>query len=153
MSANGSRPSREGRGGNQNDGKKFHRHVRTAASDSMHATLGLPPAAPQCTDCTATAAADTGHLDHDTSCPIGVQLDRMSEDDRLWFEQHPRQAERRRPVREVETVQLVRALGITIPPDAALTWHGQVVVRQIAPGVRVRSYGNVFAVLQQGGAS
>jgi hypothetical protein len=58
----------------------------------------------------------------------GLESDRASELDRLFFERNPKRSYRLRPARAGEVP------GLTIPPQG---W-AYVAVRQIQPGVRVR---------------
>ncbi len=99
-----------------------------------------------CRDCTAVAGA-TGTLEHDPTCPLGQNLDAVSADDRRWFEDHPGASLRRRPPAWSERDMIASACGVALPAGAS--WHGDVVVRQLAPGVRIRSYGDVYALLPQ----
>jgi hypothetical protein len=88
----------------------------------------------------------TGTLEHDATCPLGQDLDAVSADDWRWFEDHPRASLRRRPPAWCER-DMIAACGVALP--AGHTWHGEVVVRQIGPGVRVRSYGDLYVMLPQ----
>ena len=79
------------------------------------------------------------HLKHDATCPLGRALDDQSAADRQWFETHPSRRQRRRPITPAEIAEL-RWHGWL--PDGGRV-AGDVVVTQLRPGVRARSYGEV----------
>jgi len=110
---------------------------------AARSALGLS----SCKDCTAVAG-ETRTLEHDPTCPLGQDLDAVSASDRQWFEDHPGASLRRRPPAWCERDMIAAACGVALP--AGVTWHGQVVVRQIGPGVRIRSYGDVYVMLLPG---
>ena len=62
--------------------------------------------------------------------------------DRDWFAQHPRAQRRRRSLTQEEHVLLLEVA----PVPAGFSLTGDVLVRQLAPGVRMRDYGQVIAV-------
>lgn len=61
-------------------------------------------------------------------------LDRVFADDARWFHERPRTRQRVRPITTAEVAYLQRAGGRQVSND----WT--VVVRQLAPGVRHRSF-------------
>ncbi len=97
-----------------------------------------------CKDCTAVAG-ETRTLEHVPTCPLGQDLDAVSASDRQWFEDHPGASLRRRPPAWCERDSIAAACGVALP--AGTTWHGQVEVRQVGVGVRIRSYGGVYVLL------
>jgi hypothetical protein len=107
------------------------------------AALGLTG----CPDCSAVEDAER-LLTHDHGCPVGADLDAMRDDDADWFLRHPGVTIRRRALRWGEQVALELALRIRRPEGA--TWHGNVEVRNLADGVRAKSFANVVLVLTPG---
>ena len=99
-----------------------------------------------CPDCNRAFGED-GHLVHDKTCPLGLGYDEIQADDRAWFEQHPGATTRRRPVHWAEAADL-RMMGM-FPPFGDVV--GEVVVTELAPGVRTKSFANVVCLI--GGAS
>jgi len=97
-----------------------------------------------CRDCTAVAG-ETRTLEHDATCPLGHDLDAVSASDRQWFQEHPGASVRRRPPAWSERDSIAAAFGVALPAGAS--WHGDVEVRQIGVGVRMRSYGGVYVLL------
>lgn len=87
-----------------------------------------------CPDCTAVGP----DLRHDDTCPVGRALDATGEQDRAWFDAHPDQRQRVRLVEGPERTYLQLA-GCSVASAAF------VVVSQLAPGVRTRSYRGVYA--------
>ncbi len=96
-----------------------------------------------CSDC--NAVADGTNLRHDDTCPLGRDTDTAMADDARWFAAHPGATERRRPPTWSEVDMLKRA------PEGT-TWHGDVVVSQIVPGIRVRRF-EVYTATRVRGAS
>ena len=102
----------------------------------------------RCPDCTATMSEDK-RLVHDGACPLGRHLDEMTAADAAWFAVRPGESIRRRPVgwSEAWSVRAVHGL----PDDLEL--RGDVVIRQVAPGVRLRSFHEVYALAPTKGAA
>jgi hypothetical protein len=67
-----------------------------------------------------------------TPAPVLDAIDAASEDDRLWFEAHPRRQHRIRPYRPGEGPPGYET------PQPRLGWRWFVVVRQLRAGVRMR---------------
>lgn len=88
-----------------------------------------------CPDCTGAHDHDQV-LRHDHGCPISTALEAMSATDRAWFEAHPGAGEYWRDL-------LPGDLGVSCLDSVVLgTTDGRparVRVRQIEPGVRLRS--------------
>ena len=72
-------------------------------------------------------------LTHAPSCPAGRSLDAVTQDDARWFEDHPGEQTRVRPVTHAEIVEWGHLDGVQVFPNA------QIVVHQLAPGFRTRS--------------
>jgi hypothetical protein len=90
-----------------------------------------------CPDC--NRRLESQQLNHADTCPLGLALDRLMDEDREWFERHPKSKQRRRPIHWVEATDL-RLFG-QVPPDAAVT--GRVVVTLLGPGLRARYFEDV----------
>ena len=95
-----------------------------------------------CPDCGVTAV--DRRLVHDTTCPLGLGIDRVCSDDRRWFETHPAADFYWREVDPWEVADL-RAAGAI--PDIPGRPVGRVRVTRLAEGVRVRSFGDVCILL------
>ena len=69
-------------------------------------------------------------MTHAGTCPISVGTDRALDDDAEWFRQHPGATFRTRPVTWAEAAEIEITWG----------WRptGNVIVRQLAPGLRTR---------------
>jgi hypothetical protein len=94
------------------------------------------PDRPQCPDCTAPVTA--AGVTHDATCPLGLGLDAVTDDDRDWFAAHPDAPWRYRPMTIPEAEHL-RMHGADAPDPGQLTgWR--VRVRPIADGVRARMF-------------
>jgi len=87
-----------------------------------------------CSDC--GAVPDGSNLRHDDSCPIARDIDATMAQDRDWFESHPGATERRRPLTWAER----EVLKAASPVPEGTTLHGNVVVRQVVPGIRTRHF-------------
>ncbi len=98
---------------------------------------------PACSDC--GAVADGINLRHDDSCPIARDIDATMAEDRDWFESHPGATERRRPLTWAER----EVLKAASPVPEGTPLRGNVVVRQIVPGVRTRHF-EVYATPRGG---
>lgn len=94
-----------------------------------------------CPDCSARAG-DSG-LVHDDGCPVGRDCDRQLFDDGQFFRAHPEATERRRPPFYSEVVML-RSIG-AMPPLGEVA--GEVVVYQLADGVRMKELGELVVLL------
>lgn len=100
-----------------------------------------------CPDC---AARSTGqHLTHDKACPLGLAIDERCAEDRRWFEAHPFATHYHRPLHWSERAELVMWRLI---PDVEGEVIGRVLVHQLAPGVRTRTYGDVAIMVDSGTA-
>lgn len=73
-------------------------------------------------------------MHHADTCPLVFALDKVTADDAAWFERHPRRTVRIRPVTPAEQADAIYQTGGT------LRAVGDVTVRQIAPGYRLRSF-------------
>ena len=100
------------------------------------AVLGTLPALHDCPDCSARLRPDGhgGALAHGDGCPTGAALDAMTEADRAWFAAHPDAAEYTRPLLPGDLG--VGSLACVMAADGGALL---VRVRQVAPGVRVRT--------------
>lgn len=110
----------------------------------MSRRLDGDPMTATCPDCSAVAVGNS--LEHDATCPVGIDADANTAADALFFEQHPATREYWRPVTLAEIVEL-RTIGIF--PDVPGHGVGQVLVRQLAPGLRSRDFGRVVYVLDE----
>lgn len=95
----------------------------------------------RCTDCTAVVDAG-GRLDHDLTCPRGLDMEATGAADARWFRQHPGQVTRRRPM--VWSECELMAANELLPEG--YTCAGMVWVRQLAPGILSRSFDEVWVV-------
>lgn len=75
--------------------------------------------------------------------------DEMSRVDRQWFTAHPGARSYRRPLAKCEAAALLEVLP-ALPPGFDL--GGDVMVRQLAPGVRSRDYTEIHVVWVGGAA-
>jgi len=91
-----------------------------------------------CPDCSAVMVDK--HLTHDETCPIGLAIEAICDADRDWFEAHPAATEYRRLVALAEVIEQ-RTAGVW--PDV----QGWVVVSQIVPGLRMRTFDGAVVVL------
>ena len=97
---------------------------------------------PPCQDCGQAFNRDR-QLIHLDTCPLGLAIDAESANDAEWFTAHPEAAERRRPLFRQEAASLREMWQI--PANAVMA--GPVVVKQLTPGVRVRSFAAVVALV------
>lgn len=95
-----------------------------------------------CPDCNRTVI--DGELHHDDTCPLGLGYDEIQDDDRAWFERYRMFSTRCRPPHWTEVAEL-RAIG-ALPPVGFI--GGEVVVTRLAPGVRTKSFGKLFCVIE-----
>lgn len=95
-----------------------------------------------CPDCGARLAGQ--NLTHERTCPLGLAIDERSAADRAWFAAHPFATEYRRALHWSERAELV-LWGLF--PDVDGETVGRVLVRQLAPGVRTRTYSDVVVLL------
>ncbi len=100
-----------------------------------------------CPDCNVTTIGP--HLTHERTCPLGLAVDERCADDRRWFEAHPFATEYRRPPHWSEIADL-KMWGLL--PDVTGEAIGRVLVHQVAPGVRTRTYGDVAIMVDSGAA-
>jgi hypothetical protein len=98
-----------------------------------------------CPDCTATEVDH--HLQHDQTCPLGLDIDAICDADRRFFEDHPGTDVFYRPIMLSE-VDGLRQAGI-IPPGIPGKAVGRVRVTSVSPGIRVRSFENVLYLLDK----
>jgi hypothetical protein len=104
--------------------------------------------ATQCPDCTATEV--NKHLQHDQTCPLGLDIDAVCDADRRFFEEHPGTTHFYRPVMASEiSEQRVWGLLLDMPGRAV----GKVLVTSISPGVRTRCFDDVVYVIDRDAAS
>lgn len=122
-----------------------------ASSDVLAgSTLGSDALA-TCPDCSGLRHdADRAELHHDPTCPAAASLAEVVADDRTWFAARPGARERRRPLTAAERVELYRLHG---PAPEGAVWRGAVVVVQMAPGVRGRSFAGVSLQRVRGASS
>lgn len=92
-----------------------------------------------CPDCTATEVDN--YLQHDQTCPLGLDLDRTSDADRRFFEDHPGARNYWREIRPSEVAGLRQAGVIPNVPGKAV---GRVRVTNIADGIRVRGFEKIL---------
>jgi hypothetical protein len=100
------------------------------------------PGVIRCPDCSGVEDA-MRHLRHDQTCPFGLGLDEQMDDDRVWFEQHPGEVERVRPIFHAERQEQLM-YGASAGQIAT-----HVRVTQIRPGLRARQ----MLVYVEGGLS
>lgn len=74
-----------------------------------------------------------GLLKHDQTCPAALTLERVTDDDREWFEARPDASHRCRMVSDAERREWADRSGRPVPTDALI--H----VQQIKPGMRSRA--------------
>ena len=96
---------------------------------------------PVCPDCGAVGAS--GKIVHVETCPIGMGIDEVTATNREWFASNTSANERRREVSWAEGADL-KIMGYM--PDVPGEWAGEVVVKQLSPGVRTRRFDEVFFV-------
>lgn len=113
-------------------------------------------ACPDCGAATSESVVDFGEftkpttgIDHAETCPIGRGITEICADDRVWFEEHPGETERHREPHWAEGAEL-KLTGNA--PDIAGEWAGEVVVKQLAPGVRTRSFDQMFLMVDPAAA-
>lgn len=88
------------------------------------------PSSLQCPDCGARPVGI--HLTHAATCPLARGVDQACDGDRDWFEAHPDEDTRRRPVTPAEVADAT-ASGLARPV-------GTVTVFQLVPGLRSRHF-------------
>jgi hypothetical protein len=98
-----------------------------------------------CPDC--PSAFDGRRLVHDGTCPLTAAGDRVQAEDRAWFEANPGATMRRRPITPAEVAEL-RLIG-HLPQHSAPVF-GDVIVTQLAPGVRSRALVDVHTIVGGG---
>ena len=67
----------------------------------------IPPEA-RCPDCNAHVDVVHKIITHEPHCPVVLSLDTSSEDDRRWFEDHPGEDRRWRPLCYADRSQAAR---------------------------------------------
>jgi hypothetical protein len=102
-----------------------------------------------CPDCSLVIQFEPGvTYTHDPGCPTASNDDAMMDDDRAWFDAHPKLDERRRPVTRYEAVELNWANGFPVN----MQWGGEVVVhRGPVDGVRFRNLSECYAIVEIAG--
>jgi hypothetical protein len=95
-----------------------------------------------CPDCTGTEVEQ--HLKHDQTCPLGLDIDAITDADRRFFEEHPGTTKFYRPVMASEITEQ-RMFGQL--PDVPGQAVGKVLVTSIGPGVRARCFDDVVYVI------
>jgi hypothetical protein len=100
-----------------------------AGLKGIHVPDGVP-----CPDC--SAIHQDNKLIHDDTCPTGSGLDRITNMDRIWFEENPGETQY---VREVTQAEIL-SVQVTGEDDPGLdwSWATHVLVMQIAPSLRLR---------------
>lgn len=84
----------------------------------------------RCPDCSGVEV--DRHLNHDKTCPLGLSIDAVSDEDRDWFAAHPWATARHRRLTVAERIDF-RMHGYW---EADHWTHVQVI--QVQPGVRAR---------------
>jgi hypothetical protein len=109
--------------------------------------VDMPPV--PCHDCVPTV--DGRNIEHTETCPLSIDIERVTSGDRQWFEDHPQATFYYRPVSWGEGAQLMlmddRVRGFS--HDLRLTAVGRVRVEQIKPGVRGRKFEDVYFIAQE----
>ncbi|PND54347.1 hypothetical protein CRM90_28455 [Mycobacterium sp. ENV421] len=109
---------------------------RRLVEHQIHAALD--PASPPSTPCPDCAAQPVGTiLEHLSGCPISDGVDAATDDDRRYFEDHPGETTRVRPMTHAERLQLAHTDGQYNHP--AWRTHGHIVVTNVVPGFRLRA--------------
>lgn len=80
---------------------------------------------------------------HEATCPLGLDLDRLMERDAKFFVDHPGADSYWRKISRVEALELFWTQGVPDMPLSQLHPVGRVLVRQIKPGLRIRSFDRV----------
>jgi len=93
-----------------------------------------------CPDCGSKWTKKNVNL-HQPTCPIGSSLDSTMDADRQYFLDNPWASEYMRDPELCDIDVIRRGFPIDLPPG---TWHGQVRVVQIEPGLRMRDYSNIW---------
>lgn len=94
----------------------------------------------RCPDCSRPVLDQ--HLQHDSTCPVGLACEAAMRDDAAWFRARPGAIWRRRPLIWAEGVEVGLFFGL--PEGYRLV--GNLVLEQVQPGVRLRHFDRVFAV-------
>lgn len=128
LSSNTNAPADDG-GGSQ----------RFKVADLVPPSVRVPAVCPDC-----SAVVVDQKLTHDETCPIGRAIGAITDADRDWFEEHPAATEYRRPVTLAEIIEQ-RTAGVW--PDVRGRVVGRVLVTQIAPGLRMRTFDGVVVIL------
>jgi hypothetical protein len=107
-----------------------------------------PPPGYTCPDCAAVIDSQN-HLKHEQTCPLSAAADRISDEDREYFDTHPGEMTRRRPPVMAEVLSTLLAEDKSLPePPAGCHWEpaGQVTVTYLGEGVRMRDLRQVCVV-------
>jgi hypothetical protein len=108
--------------------RRHHKHRDQTATHSDTSRL-------DCLDCDAVGSDGRAPtMRHRGECPIGRGLSDAMDDDRAFFADHPDATTRERAITWAERAQQA-ALGA--PPE--LLDGARVIIRSVAPGVRVRA--------------
>jgi hypothetical protein len=93
-----------------------------------------------CEYCVSTV--DKPIIEHVETCPVSIELERVTDGDRQWFEDHPQATFYYRPVTwsEGAGLLLVDDRVRRLPDEIRLTVTGRVLVEQIKPGSRRRAF-------------
>jgi hypothetical protein len=99
-----------------------------------------------CPDCTASALDRL--LTHDATCPAGNALEKVTDADRQWFEEHPAEDKRLRPLTAAEVTDY-RMHGHT----GQFSKSAMILVTEIEPGLRMRQVCTLAWVPGEGDAA
>lgn len=147
--------------GKKRNGKKVRRERGHWRDDTRVVPLptghhmGIHPALTSitCPDCAAHWEAPEhqrrpgagGGLEHAPTCPIGKGYAEAGDDDRQWFADHPGETQRVRlpTMAELQSMMLVTGQGLPDAPNGAVYEPGgEVIVTEVAPGLRRRDFKN-----------
>lgn len=108
--------------------------------------VGMPPMT--CTDC--IPSVDGMSIEHADTCPVMLDIEKVTAEDAEWFEAHPSATFYHRPATWGEGVQLLlhdEKLR-QAPPDMRFSVAGRVRIEQLEPGARLRKFENVYFVVE-----
>ena len=99
-----------------------------------------------CADCIPDVESHT--ITHADTCPVSIDIERSTAADARWFEDHPGAPHYYRLATWGEGAQLmlIDEKLRSVPDRVRLTIGGRVRVEQHEPGVRVRSFNDVYFV-------
>lgn len=96
-----------------------------------------------CAEC--HPAIDGKTIEHEPMCPVMISIDDATENDRIWFDEHPYADHYYRPIAWGEAAEL--ALRATDPPKPSTTPRLVPVVRvrveRVKDGIRLRRFDDV----------